>query len=147
MEELLPELIKIVIVLAVAYCFYKAHEPKLSPFRRSVCNFILAIIFILSMFISAVEIERVFWGILGCHFTLIAAIHLITNDREKYEKDPKVWVNIMSLLLGTTGILALVMDYPNTKSTLHLLIIGFATGFLGTMLNPRRRKEVKEENL
>jgi len=99
------------------------------------------------MFISTVEIERVFCGGLGCHFTLIGVVHLITNDSEKYEKDPKIWVNSMSLLIGITGVLALVMDYPNTKSILHPIIIGFATGFLGGIFDMRRSKEVKEENL
>ena len=86
-------------------------------------------------------------GAFGAHFTLIGVVHLITNDCEKYEKDAKIWINSMTLLIAMTGFLALVMDYPNTKSTVHLLIIGFATGFFGAMLDPRRRKEVKEENL
>lgn len=146
MAELLPELIKLVIVLSAAYCFYKAHDSRLPPFRRSVCNFILAIVFIFSMFITTVEIVSVFYGALGCQFTMIGAVHLITNDREKFEKDPRVWTNSMSLLMGITGILAMVMDYPNTKSTLYLLIISFATGFLGLLLDPRRARR-KEENL
>ena len=147
MTELLLELLKLVIVLSIAYCFYKAHDSRLPPFRRSVCNFIFAIIFIFSMFIITVEIEKVFCGALGCQFTMIGAVHLITNDREKFEKDPKIWVNSMSILMGITGILAMLMDYPNTKSTLYLLIIGFATRVLGSVLDPRRGKEGKEENL
>ena len=147
MAELLPKLISVVVTLSIAYCCLKAHESKSSPVRACICSFIVAIAFILSMFISTVEIERVFCGGLGCHFTMIGAVHLITNNCEKYEKDPKVWVNSMSLLIGITGILALVMDYPNTKSTLHLLIIGFATGFFGAILDPRRRIGRTEENL
>ena len=152
MIELLPELLKVVITLAVAYCFYKAHEPARSPFKASVYGFILAIlfilVFILVMLVSPlVGIEMALCGAFACHFTLIGAVHLITNDCERYKRDAKIWINSMTLLMAITGFLALAMDYPNTKSTLHLLIIGFATGFLGTMLDPRRRKEVKEENL
>lgn len=152
MIELLPELLKVVITLAVAYCFYKAHEPTRPPFRASVYGFILAILFILIFILvmltsPLVGIEMALCGAFACHFTLIGSVHLITNDCKKYQKDAKIWINSMTLLMAITGFLALVMDYPNTKSTVHLLIIGFATGFLGAMLDPRRRKEVKEEKL
>ena len=152
MIELLPELLKVVITLAVAFCFYKAREPTRPPFRASVYSFILAILFILIFILviltsPSVGIEMALCGAFACHFTLIGAVHLITNDYEKYKRDAKIWVNSMTLLMAITGFLALAMDYPNTKSTVHLLIIGFATGFLGAMLDPRKRKEVKEENL
>lgn len=147
MTELLPKLISVVTTLSIAYCCFKAHESKSSPVRACVCSFIVAIASIFLVFISTVEMERVFCGGLGCHFALVGTVHLITNDSEKYEKDPKVWVNSMSFLIAITGFLALVMDYPNTKSILHSLIIGFATGFLGGIFDIRRSKEVKEENL
>ena len=86
-------------------------------------------------------------GAFACHLTLIGAVHMITNDCEKYKRDAKIWIDSMTLLMAVTGFLTLAMDYPNTKSTLHLLIIGFATGFLGAMLDPRRRTGRREENL
>ena len=150
MEELFSQLIGVVITLSMAYCCFKAHESKSSPVRASVCSFIAAVPCIFFVFISTVETVQtvqVFCGGLGCHFTLIGAVHLITDDCEKYEKDAKVWVNSMSLLIGITGVLALVMDYPSTKSILHPLIIGFATGFFGVMLDPRRKLGRREEDL
>ena len=152
MVELLPELIKVVITLAVAYCCSKTHEPTSPPFRASVYCFISAIvlilIFVLVMLRSpSVGIEMALCGAFACHFTLIGAVHMITNDCEKYKRDAKIWINSMTLLMAVTGFLALVMDYPNTKSTLHLIIIGFATGFFGVMLDPRRRTGRREENL
>ena len=147
MVELFPELIGVVMTLSVAYCCFKAHEPKSSPFKASFCSLVVAIACMFSIFISTVEIEKVFCGMLGCHFALIGTVHLITNDCEKYEKDTKVWINSMTFLIGITGVLLLLMDYPNTKSILHPLALGFTGGFFGGMLDPRRKKEVKEENL
>ena len=151
MRELFPELLGVVITLAVAYCFYKAHEPTKPPFRASIYSFILAILLILIFIVmlrsALVGIEIALCGAFACHFTLIGAVHMITNDFEKYKRDAKIWVNSMTLLMAVTGFLALAMDYPNTKSTLHLLIIGFTTGFFGAMLDPRRRTGRREENL
>ena len=152
-SELLIQLIGVVITLLIAYCCFKAHEPTRPPFRASVYSFILAIVFILVfilvMFMSPlVGVEMAFCGAFACHFTLIGAVHLITNDCEKYERDAKIWINSMTLLMAITGFLTLVMDYPNTKSVLHPLVIGFVGGFLGSMLDARRTKGRREaENL
>ena len=148
MVELFPELIGVVIALLTAYCCFKSHESKSSPFKASVYCFILTIVFILAMLRpSIVEAEMIFFGAFACHFILVGVVHLITNDCEKYEKDTKIWINSMTLLMVGTGVLLLLMNYPNTKSVLHPLAIGFTGGFFGVMLDPRRKKEVKEENL
>lgn len=147
MNELFPQLIGVVVTLLTAYCFTKAHDLKMSPFTVSVYNFVLVILFISVGLVSTVEIVIVLFWALACHFTLVGSIHLMTNDAEKYKKDAKVWINSMTLLIGITGILALAMDYSNTKSVLHPLAIGFTGGFIGTMLNSRRGTRRKEENL
>ena len=46
-SELFIQLIGVVITLLIAYCFFKAHQPTIPPFRASVYSFILAIVFIL----------------------------------------------------------------------------------------------------
>ena len=145
MSELFIQLIGVVITLLIAYCFFKAHQPTRPPFRASVYSFILAIVFILvfivGMLISPLMgIEMALCGAFACHFTLIGAVHLITNDCEKYERDAKIWIDSMTLLMAITGFLTLVMDYPNTKSVLHPLVIGFVGGFLGSVLDARRTK-------
>lgn len=148
MTELFPELIGVVVTLLTAYCFTKAHDLKMSPFVVSVYNFVLVILFVFMGLGFNVEIVVVVCWALSCHFTLVGSIHLITNDAEKYKKDAKIWINSMTLLIGTTGILALAMDYPNTKSVLHSLAIGFTAGFVGTALNVKRNKKCSEvENL
>ena len=53
----------------------------------------------------------------------------------------------MTLLIAITGILVLAMDYPNTKSVLHPLAIGFTAGFVGALLKSRAGIRRKEENL
>lgn len=145
MSELFPELIGVVVALLTAYCWFKAHDSKSSPFKASVYCFILAIAFTLAMLRASLsEVEMIFFGAAACHFTLIGAVHLITNDCEKYEKDAKIWINSMTLLMMGTGVLLLLMDYPNTKSVLHPLALGFTGGFFGVMFDPRRKKEAKE---
>ena len=148
MNALFPELIGVVVTVLTAYCFLKAHDLRMSPFKVSFCNFILVILFIFGAFVSTVEMEKVVCSALACHFTLAGSIHLITNDAEKYKQGAKVWINSMTLLIAITGILLLWLDYPNTKSTLHSLAIGFTGGFVGEMFLSRAswwRKEA--ENL
>ena len=153
MSELFIQLIGVVITLLIAYCFFKAHQPTIPPFRASVYSFILAIVFILVFILvmlrsPPVGIEMALCGVFACHFTLIGAVHLITNDCEKYERDAKIWINTVTLLMAITGFLTLVMDYPNTKSVLHPLVLGFVGGFLGSVLDARRTKGRKgAENL
>ena len=131
MNELFPELMGVVVSILTACCILKAHDLRMSPFRVSVYNFVLVILFIFGVFGSTVEIEKLFCSAMACHFTLVGATHLVTNDAEKYKKDAKVWINAMTFLIGITGILLLCLDYPNTKSTLHSLAIGFTSGFVG----------------
>ena len=147
MKGLFSQLIGIVITLLVAYCCWKAHDLKMSPFKVSVFNFILAILFAFMMLAPTMGIERVIGGAFTCQFTLAGVVHLMINDRHEYKKDAKIWINSMMFLMGITSILMLVMDYPNTKSTLYSLLVGFVTGFLGVLLDPRRGKVRKEESL
>ena len=148
MNALFPKLFGVVVTILTAYCILKAHDLKMSPFKVSVYNFILVILFILLAFGHTVETEKVVWSALACHFTMAGLIHLITNDAEKYKQGAKVWINSMTLLIVITGILLLWLDYPNTKSTLHSLAIGFTSSFVGEMFLSRAswwRKEA--ENL
>ena len=117
------------------------------PFKVSIYNFILAVLFTFMMLAPTTGIEKVIGGAFACQFTLAGAVHLIINDRDEYKKEAKIWINSMTVLMGITSVLMLVMDYPNTKWILRPLIVGFATGFFGGLLDPRRYKVRKEENL
>ena len=99
------------------------------------------------MFVSTVETVIVVCGAFACLFTLVGAVHLITNDYEKYNKDARIWVDSMMLLMAVTGIWMLAMDYPNTKPMLHSFIIGFAAAFLAYIFDSRRSARRKEETL
>lgn len=137
MKELFPELIHLVISIPVAYCLWQAHNLRISPFKVSVYNFILGIMFA-SMLMAPVGTLKVIGGAFACQFALAGAVHLIVNDRNAYKKDAKIWINSMTLLMGITSILMLVMDYPHTKSVLHAFVIGFVAGVLGGIFEMKR---------
>ena len=74
-------------------------------------------------------------------------MHLITNDSETYHREASVWMIGLTGLVFGTGVLMLALDYSNTKSLLNPVTIGFVSGFLGSVLDPRRARRKKEENL
>ena len=89
------------------------------------------------------ENQKIFCGALASQSIFIAAVHLITNDSEKYLQKASVWVNVLTGLIIGTGVLMLAMDYSNTKSVFNPLIAGFVLGSLGAMLDARLTKRRK----
>lgn len=146
MEELFSELIPMIIALGFVYWWRKIDRSDISPFKASFFYLFVAVTFILQMFWYTAETTKIFCGVLASHFIFIAAVHLITNDSEKYQREVSIWVTGLTVLMMGTGVLMLAMDYSNTKSLLNLLIIGFVGGFLGSMLDARLKRG-KKENL
>ena len=144
-EELFPDLISVSVSIPMAYCLWQAHNLNKSPFKVGIYNFILAIAFAF-LTLSYVGTVKIIGGAFACQFTLAGVVHLIVNDCNAYKKDEKIWVNSMSLLMGATSILMLVMDYPNTKILLHGFVIGCVAGALGSIFPIINTKE-KTENL
>lgn len=144
MEELFSELIPMIIALGFVYWWRKVDTSDISPFKASLFYFFVGIAFVFQMLWYTAETTKIFCGGLASHFIFVAAVHLITNDSEKYQQEASVWVTRLTVLIIGTGVLMLAMDYSNTKSLLNLLIIGFVGGFLGSLLDARlteRRKE------
>ena len=147
MEELFTRLFNMVILGAIGYWYRKLHGPRMVPFKVSIYNFVFAVGCIFLMFASAAPTAKVVSGAFACQFTLVGAVHLITNDSEKYKKDADPWINSMILLMVVTSTLILVMDYPNTEPMLHSLIIGYAAAFLAYLFDTRKDKGRREGNL
>ena len=148
MEELFSRLIPMVVALGFVYWYRKVDSPDVSPFKASLFYFFTAIAFIGQIFWYTTETTKIFCAVFANHFIFVAAVHLITNDSEKYHQEASIWVTGLTFLMMGTGVLMLAIDYSNTKSLLNPLIVGFVTGFLGSMLEARRTKGRKEiENL
>ena len=145
MEDLFFQLIPMIFALGFAYWWRKMDESSAPPFKASLFYFFTAITFILAIFFYTSETIRIFCAGFSSYLIFVAAVHLITNDTEKYQREVSVWVmGLMALMMGT-GVLMLAMDYSNTKSVLNPLIIGFVGGSLGAVLDARRTKWRKEE--
>ena len=71
----------------------------------------------------------------------------MTNDYEKYKKDAQTFLDSMMCLIAGTGILILVIDYPNTKRMFNSLIIGIAIGVVSGWFTHRKSVASKAENL
>lgn len=147
MEDLFSQLIPMIVALGFVYWWRKIDSPGVSPFKASLFYFFVAVAFILQMLWYPAETTKIFCGVLASHFIFVAAVHLITNDSEKYQQETSIWVTGLTVLMMGTGVLMLAMDYSNTKALLNLLIIGFVGGFLGSMLDARRSKERRENAL
>ena len=146
MKELFPELIKLVIAIPLAYCLWQAHNLRVSPIKVSVYNFISAMFFAF-LIMAPVGTLKIIGVAFACQFTLAGAVHLIVNDRNAYKKDAKIWINTMTLLMGITSGLMVVMDYPRTKLIFHGFVIGFVAGALRYIFNIRIDIGDKEGNL
>ena len=131
MVELFTRLSHMVLMGAIGYWYWKVSRPEAYPFKTSIYNFIFAIGCILAMFSTLAETSRFVAGAFACHFAFMGTVHLITNDYEKYKKDAESLIHSMTLLIAVSGILVLILDYPNTKQMLHAFIIGFATAIVG----------------
>ena len=145
MEELFSQLIPMIVALGFVYWWRKVDSPDVSPFKASLFYFFTAVAFIFQMLWYTAETTKIFCGGFASQFIFIAAVHLITNDSEKYQREASMWVTGLTALMVGTGVLMLAMDYLNTKPLLNPLIIGFVGGFLGAMLDARRAKWRKEE--
>ena len=61
---------------------------------------------------------------------LIHVITLLKDGFGSVEEETKVWVRTMMMSVIGTGLLTLLMDYPNTKLELQSSIIGIFSGSL-----------------
>ena len=140
MKELFSQLIPGIVALGFGYWYRKVDSPGVSPSKVSLFYFFTAVAFIFQIFWYIAETTKIFCGALASHFIFVAAVHLITNDSEKYQQEASVWVNVLTVSIMGTGVLTLAMDYSNTKSVFNPLIAGFVLGSLGAMLDARLTK-------
>lgn len=148
MEDLFSQLIPMIVALGFVYWWRKVDRTDISPVKASLFYLFTAITFMGQIFWYPAETTKIFCGGLASHFIFIAAVHLVTNDSEKYQREVSGWVMGLTGLMMGTGALMLAVDYSNTKSLLNPLIIGFVGGSLGAMLDARRAKwRRQQENL
>ena len=145
--ELFTRLFNIVLIGTISYWYWKVNRPQAYPFKISIYNFVYAVGGILSIFLFAAETSKIVLAAFACYFAFAGAVHLITNDYEKYKKDAETFLDSMMYLIIGTGALLLVMDYPNTKQMLHLLIFGFAAAFIGGWFTRLKVSVLSRENL
>ena len=136
-----------VLIGTIGYWYWKVNRPKAYPFKVSIYNFVYAIGGILSIFLFAAETSKFVLAAFACYFAFTGTVHLITNDYEKDKKDAETFLDSMLYLIVGTGALLLVMDYPNTKQMLHLLIFGFAAAFIGGWFVQLKDSVLRRENL
>lgn len=98
-------------------------------------------------FLSTAETAKFVSAAFACYFAFTGAVHLMTNDYEKYKKDAETFLDSMMYLIVGTGALILVIDYPNTKQMLHSFIIGFAVAIVGGLFTQLKVSVLRRENL
>ena len=147
MEELFVQLFAIVFAAGLVHWYRKVNRPSISPFKASLFYFAVAVGFIFVTLWYASETIKVFSVLFAGYHIFVAAVHLITNDSEKYQREASVWVDGMLGLIAITGVLMLAMDYSNTKLMLNPILIGFAGGWVPGLFRRWSRKGHKEENL
>ena len=145
MEDLFSQLIPMIVALGFVYWYRKVDSPGVSPFKASLFYFFVAMAFIFQMLWYTAETTKIFCGVLASHFIFVAAVHLITNDSEKYQQEASIWVTGLTGLMMGTGVLMLAMDYSNTKSVLNLLIVGSLVVFLVLCLTRGEPRGVKKK--
>lgn len=145
--ELFTRLFNIVLIGTIGYWYWKVNRPKSYPFKISIYNFVFAVGCILLIFFSTAKTAKFVSAAFACYFAFTGAVHLITNDYEKYKKDAETFLDSMLYLIVGTGALILVIDYPNTKQMLHPFIIGFAIAIVSGWFTQLRAAVLRRENL
>ena len=144
---LFTQLFNIVLIGTIGYWYWKVNRPQAYPFKISIYNFVYAVGCIFLIFFSTAETTKFVAAAFACYFAFTGAVHLITNDYEKYKKDAETFLNSMMYLIVGIGALILVMDYPNTKQMLHSFIIGFAAAVIGNWFVQLKVSVLRRENL
>ena len=145
--ELFTQLFNMVLIGAIGYWSWKVSRPEAYPFKTGIYNFIFTIGCILIIFLPIAETSKFVSGAFACHFAFMGTVPLITNDYKKYKRDAESLINSMTFLIALTGILILIMNYPNTKQMLHSFIIGFAAAFVRGWFVQRKAAILRTENL
>ena len=145
--ELFTQLFNIVLIGTISYWYWKVNRPQAYPFKVSIYNFVYAVGGILSIFLFAAETSKFVSAAFACYFAFTGAVHLITNDYEKYKKDAKTFLDSMLYLIVGTGALILIIGYPNTKQMLHPFIFGFAAAFIRGWFTELKAAVVRRESL
>ena len=147
MEELFVSLFAIVFSAGLVHWYRKVNRAEIPPFKASLFYFAVALAFIFVMLWHPSETIKIFSALFISYFIFVAAVHLITNDSEKYQREASVWVDGMLGLIAITGVLTLAMDYSNTKPLLNPMILGFAGGMIPEYFRRWSGKRHREENL
>ena len=145
MEELFGQLFAIVLAAGLVHWWRKVNRADTPPFRASLFYFAVAIAFIFVMLWHPSETIKVFSALFASYQIFVAAVHLITNDSEKYQREASVWVDGMLGLIAITGVLTLAIDYSNTKPLLNPMLIGFTGGMVPGLFRWWSGKRHREE--
>ena len=143
-EELFVQLFAIVFAAGLVHWYRKVNRTDISPFKASFFYFAVAIAFIFLMLWYPSGTIKIFSALFASYQIFVAAVHLITNDSQKYQREASVWVDGMLGLIAVTGVLTLAMDYSNTKPMLNPMILGFAGGWVPGLFKRWGSKERKK---
>ena len=147
-EELFAQLFAIVFAAGLVHWYRKVNRADIPPFKASLFYFVVAMTFIFVMLGHDSETIKIFSALFISYFIFVAAVHLITNDSEKYQREASVWIDGMLGLMAITGVLTLAIDYSNTKPLLNPMILGFAGGMIpGFFRRWSGKGRTEEENL
>ena len=85
MEDLSVRLFAIVFAAGLAHWYRKVNRADISPFKASLFYFAVAMGFIFVMLWHPSETIKIFSALFASYQIFVAAVHLITNDSEKYQ--------------------------------------------------------------
>lgn len=146
-EELFIRLFAIVFAAGLVHWYREVNKADISPFKASLFYFAVAMAFIFVMLWYTSETIKIFSALFASYQIFVGAVHLITNDSEKYQREASVWVEGMLGLMAITGVLMLAIDYSNTKPLLNPMLIGFAGGWVPGLFKRWSGKGNRKENL
>ena len=147
MEELFVQVFAIAFAAGLVHWYHKVDRADIPPFKASLFYFSVAIGFIFLMFWYTAETIKIFCGGFASFLFFVFAVHLLTNDSEKYQQEASIWINWMFGLMIGTGVLMLAMDYSNAKPALNPMLIGFAGGMIPELYRLWDSKERREDNV
>ena len=117
--------------VAFAHWLKEVGEGKVSSNKIALVFFVQAMLILLIAILPfpISEILDLMFVTISC-LLLIQVITLLKDGFGSVEEETKVWVRTMMMSVIGTGLLTLLMDYPNTKLELQSSIIGIFSGSL-----------------
>lgn len=117
--------------VAIVHWLKEVDEGKVSSNKVALVFFFQAMLILLIAILPfpISEILDIMFVTISC-LLLIQGITLLKDGFGRVEEEAKVWVRTMIMLVTGTGLLTLLMDYPNTKLELQSSIIGIFSGSL-----------------